>query len=280
MPIRLVILIIVQQQPINDETIFRAYSVTKYLTQLLAGLMSRDGSVDLEAPIKTYLPNIPEALANITSEQLLFHRSGVRHYKSNDEWLKLSQLHCSSPKDAFDVFINDALVSKVGVEKHYSSFGYVLLSGVLEKASDKPFVALMEEYLFRPSGVKRIEFDNLKMNTVNNVSVYYEPIKGGHVIAPSIRNSCKFGGGGINSSPSEIVQIVSHFIAGRLSNQSLVDMVNALPTKLTVGGEGFGGRSSLVVYPKENLSVLLMANTRGGNLQPYTEEIAELFISD
>lgn len=269
-----------KKKPINSETIFRAYSVTKRLTGILSGILSDDGLVDLNAPIKNYIQGIPEPLENITSQQLLSHRSGIRHYLSNQEWLELSQKHCSSPKDAFEAFVYDPLVSAVDAEEHYSSFGYVLLSGVLESATGKSFSTLMFDYVLNPSKASRIEFDNPGENITPNVSKYYEPENGEYFEAPSIDNSCKFGGGGINSTPSELVKVMRSYFSGKLTNEPASKMVNSLPRRFTTSGEGLGGRSALVGYPKESLSVVLMANARGGNLQPFAIEIAELIISN
>lgn len=270
---------IAQEQPVDDETIFRAYSVTKRLTGILSQILSDNGLVDLDAPINTYIHNIPTHLENITSQQLLSHTSGIRHYRSNDEWLALSQRHCSSPTDALETFVHDPLVSDVGAEEHYSSFGYVLLSGVLEAATGESFSTLMHQYLLDPSETERIEFDNPQENIAQNVSKYYEPANGQYIEAPNIDNSCKFGGGGLNSTPTEIVKIMSSYFSGKLTDEPGTQIANSLPRRLTTSGEGLGGRSALVAYPNENLSVLLMANARGGNLQPYALEIADLIIS-
>jgi len=264
---------------LDSETIFRSYSLTKGLTEILSRILVRNKMLDLSSPISTYIPNLPIHIRQITGQQLLSHRSGIRHYHSNEEWLSLSMRDCDSPADILESFINDPLVVEVGKEKHYSSFGYVLLSNVIESAAGKSFVNLMSNYVLDPSGTQRTEFDNPK-KLHENVTKFYEPSNGEYLEAPDINNSCKFGGGGINSTPTEIAQIFSVYFSGKLTKETSSQVSGSLPKRLNLSGEGLGGRSALVAYPNENLTVVIMANARGGNLQPYAAKIAELILAD
>jgi hypothetical protein len=47
-------------------------------------------------------------------------------------------------------------------------------------------------------------------------------------------------------------------------------------SKVSISGEGLGGCSVMVAYPRDNLVVVIAANARGGNLQPYASEIADI----
>jgi serine beta-lactamase-like protein LACTB, mitochondrial len=256
---------------LNNETIFRMYSLTKGVTEILANLLVKHGSLDLGLPVSFYLPNIPIHLQEITVQQLLSHKSGIRHYSGNDEWLRLSQNHCPSPHMAMPEFINDSLISEPGEEINYTSFGYVLLSAVIEVAGKKPFEELMSEFIFVPSKALRIELDNPKNNGRLNVTSFYEPLEEGYIEAPFVDNSCKFGAGAINASPESLVKVFSHFYSNNSADFPL-------PERLSMGGEGLGGRSALIAYPKENLIVIVVANARGGNLLPYATEIAEALL--
>ena len=45
---------------LNNETMFRMYSLTKGVTEILANLLVKHGSLDLELPVSFYLQNIPK----------------------------------------------------------------------------------------------------------------------------------------------------------------------------------------------------------------------------
>jgi serine beta-lactamase-like protein LACTB len=269
-----------KEDPVKEDTIFRAYSLTKGLTEILARILEENGRLDLNAPIKEYLKDLPPHIQSITSQQLLSHRGGIRHYRSNQEWLQLSQIHCTSPQDAFSSFINDPLISEIGKKENYSSFGYVLLSGVVEAAAQEKFKSLMYKYVLRPSGAKRTEFDDPEINSTRKMTKFYESSNGQFVEAPSIDNSCKFGGGAINSTPSDIAKVFSAYFSGKLTKGGALQATSAQPNQMALSGEGLGGRSTMVAYPKENLIVVIFSNARGGNLQPYAVKIADLILNN
>ena len=264
----------------DNETIFRIYSLTKGLTQILVWILENNNTLDIDTPIKNYLQSIPPHIQQITSQELLSHRSGIRHYRSNEEWLSLSQNHCASPRDAFSTFIDDPLVVLDSSGQHYSSFGYVLLSGVLEAAAAEPFEAILDKYILEPTDTERTELDDPGNNITDNVTKFYEPSNEGYVEAPGIDNSCKFGGGAINSTPTEVAKIYSAYFSGNLTNEPSSQISSSLPRRFNFGGEGLGGRSALVAYPQERLVVVIVSNARGGDLQPYAEEISQVILAN
>jgi CubicO group peptidase (beta-lactamase class C family) len=132
-----------KQRPITSQTTFRMYSVSKGLTRILAAVLVDKDKLDLDAQVSRYLPDVPAHLHGIAVRQLLDHTSGIRHYRGTDEWLRLSRKSCSSPTEAIADFASDPLLFPPGSKESYSSFGYVLLSAVLETAGGTPFDALM-----------------------------------------------------------------------------------------------------------------------------------------
>src|SRR5262249_3659614 len=72
--------------PVNPQTLFRLASVSKPSTAGAAMQLSRRGKLDLDAPIQKYGPAFPEKSKPIPTRELLGHRAGIRHYRSdNDE---------------------------------------------------------------------------------------------------------------------------------------------------------------------------------------------------
>jgi serine beta-lactamase-like protein LACTB len=143
----------------DENTIFRVYSLTKGITQILAATLVDDGLLDLEEPIATYIPDLPAHLRTVTPRQLLAHRSGIRHYRDDQEWIQLSQEQCRSTEQAFQQFVRDPLLFEPGTDTHYTSFGYVLLSRVLEASGGAPFHKLMEQRVWFANPAGRIAFD-------------------------------------------------------------------------------------------------------------------------
>ena len=279
-----------EQIPVDSETIFRAYSLTKGLTQILVQILVSNGDLDINSPIRNYISELPENIGEITSQQLLTHHSGIRHYRSDQEWLTFSQNHCSTAQEALSFFINEPLLSLPGTQEYYSTYGYILLSAVIEAATNRSFEDLIKEFIISPAEVPQIEMDNPGYNITQNVSTYYEPtatqffeadnVIDGYFVAPSIDNSCKFGGGSINATPTAFTRIYNDYFSGNLTNETSTELTSRLPRRFSLSGEGLGGRSTLVAVPSENLVVVITANSRGGDLQPYAIQISELLLGN
>ena len=69
-----------QQVPATAETVYRVGSVSKLFTDMALLQLVEDGKIDLDAPVKKYLPdfrpNNPHGIP-ITLRQLMSHRSGL-----------------------------------------------------------------------------------------------------------------------------------------------------------------------------------------------------------
>ncbi|MCA8889081.1 MAG: beta-lactamase family protein, partial [Parvularculaceae bacterium] len=151
--------------PATRDTKYRLASVSKLFAADLAAMMAAEGVVDLDADIRTYLPAFPDKGAKITLRQLLGHIAGIRHYAEKD-------FDFAQPGGMIDtrlypdaasilaIFANDPLVSAPGAEYHYSTFGYSLVSLVLEAASGESFTELLDEKLLKPAGLADIVVDD------------------------------------------------------------------------------------------------------------------------
>jgi serine beta-lactamase-like protein LACTB, mitochondrial len=127
---------------------FRLGSVSKVLTTAAAAKLVSRRLLDLDAPISTWLADLPAAHRQTTLRQLFTHRGGVRHYLPKDFDPKapggpIYQRSYASDAEILAIFIEDALVAPVGTQGIYSSFGYTLASMAMAAASRQSFTQLM-----------------------------------------------------------------------------------------------------------------------------------------
>ncbi len=288
-----------KQKP-DSETLFRIYSISKTLAGILAMKLVDEGKLDLEQSIAKVIPELPEHLHQITPKDLLAHLSGIRHYKGWDEWNAISQDECRSPMEALDVFINDPLLFNAGEKVEYTSFGYVLLSAVLEKEGGKPFTQLMQEKLFNPSNAKRIFLDNKDGLNRDNISTFYDVEDGKVSITRLVNNSCKFGGGGYNASAEAVAKVLMAYMEKSLFSVETYQLsleqakpddgsmiytahlgigantINGLRSAVS-NGAGPGGRSTIYMFPDDEIAVVLIGNSIGKKLRAEAQMVAELF---
>lgn len=283
-------------RPVNSETRFRIYSNSKPITATAALRLASQKRLDLDAPISRYLQDVPPALANVTTRQLLGHMAGIRHYRDG-EWLPVSRRHCTTAREALAVFINDPLVSAPGQSYHYSSFGYVLVSAIIEAATGESFNAVVQREVLDPAGMKNTSPDG----TSAAEATAYDHARGrGIVVGETIDNSCKFGAGGFVSTADDLARFGSALMAGKiLAAPELRAMTT--PAKGADGkvpgyglgvivasdpdlgalfahsGGALGGRSYILANPDHRLVVAIASNIEGDSLKGEALAIAKAF---
>jgi len=119
-------------------------------------LLVEQGKIDLDAPVQKYVPSFPDKGAKITPRMLAGHLAGIRHYK--DDEFQISR-HYDSVVEGLKIFADDPLVSPPGKEFHYSSYGFNLLSAVIESAAGEDFLSYMHERVFAPLGLRHTTED-------------------------------------------------------------------------------------------------------------------------
>ena len=140
----------------TPQTIFESGSVAKQFTAAAIVLLSLDGKLSLDDPVRKYIPELPDYGTPITIRQLLNHTAGLR------DWGSVMALTGAGRGDrvitqdiAFDVIIHQkALDFTPGAEYSYSNSGYQLAAIIVERVSKQKFPAFVEERLFKPLGMK------------------------------------------------------------------------------------------------------------------------------
>lgn len=151
------------KEPIRTTTMFSVQSVSKMYTATAVMIAVRQGKVDLDAPITTYLPNFtvrsgfeknPER--KMTLRHLLGHTAGFTHeapvgsnYVGGEESF---DEHCASISDTWLRF-------PVGHHYEYSNLGIDLAGHILAKVYDVPFQEFVRRELLAPLELNRTTFD-------------------------------------------------------------------------------------------------------------------------
>jgi CubicO group peptidase (beta-lactamase class C family) len=201
------------------------------------------GEVNLDAAIQTYVPDFPKkSQGEITVRHLMTHTSGIRHYRGLEF---LSNRRYKSVADALAIFQNDPLEFKPGEKYQYSSYGYNILAGVVEKASGKSFRNYLKESIFQPAGMASADLELLE-ESVTNRCVQYVQFKGDFMPAPQVDLSCKWAGGGIAGTAEDLVKFCIALDEGKLLQLKTIEQMYQPGTlndgSKTVYGLGWGLR--------------------------------------
>ncbi len=127
-----------QNIPVDPaKTRFRIASISKPLTATGLALLIQQGKIHPDSSIHHYLPSYPRKKYRITVRQVAGHLGGIRHYRGNENY---SNIHYNSVRDGLRIFESDSLVNKPGSTYVYSSYGFNLISAVMEAASGQTFL--------------------------------------------------------------------------------------------------------------------------------------------
>jgi len=283
--------------PASIRSRYRIGSVSKSLTATALARMVELNMIDLDDSVQKYLPDYPLYESPMTVRQLASHTAGVRHYgmdltlfPPHDSFL---DEHFDDVTDATAYFKDDGLQFPPGSDFAYSTYGYTLLSAVMEAAAGIPFLQLMNELLFEPMEMRATGPENGSGEMKDLVS-FYHAADGLYGSTRPIDFSIKWAGGGFVSTPTDLVTLGSALLSDSLiepetrelffTPQPLFDgsenpqayalgwrhhkTVHILGKDHPVdvvhhGGTSVGGVAFFLLVPDHNISIAFMSNGVG-----------------
>jgi CubicO group peptidase (beta-lactamase class C family) len=271
-----------QQVPATPLTRFRIGSVSKPLTAAALGLLVEEGKLDLDAPVQKYVPTFPTKPWPITVRQVAGHLSGIRHYKPHEFE---SQRHYATVLEGLTIFQDDSLLFQPGTKYLYSTFGWNLLSAVVEGASGQSFLTFMSNRVFGPAGMTHTVAEFPDSIIPFRSRFYVRPdSNGGMLNAPYVDNSYKWAGGGFLSTTEDLARFGQVMMDGTLLKPATVKLLwtsmktsDGKETGYGIGwgidrdstgrvwightGGSMGGTAHLLMCPKERLVVAILVNS-------------------
>jgi CubicO group peptidase (beta-lactamase class C family) len=272
-------------KPVTPQTIFNYASNSKPLAAVAAMQLVERKLLDLDADVRKYVPEFPDKGAVVTTRHLLTHQSGIPHY-SNGKIVPTERRYTTprpfmDPVLALDRFNQSPLIFQPGEKVSYSSYAYILLSAVIQRAGNEPFQAQIEKRIAQPLGMKSLELD-IETSGQPNWSVgYCKNAEGQITRAAEEANYWKHGAGAFKSDIHDFARWAQGLINRRLmSEETEQQMWRPQATsdgQSTTWGLGFtiedqGGlkvshngkqdevTTRLVIYPRAKHGVVVMCN--------------------
>lgn len=283
--------------PVLPSTKMRIGSVSKSLTSAAIGLLYEQGQLDLDAEVQKYVPSFPKKKFPINTRQVAGHLAGIRHYKG-DEFL--SSKHYDTVPEGLTIFADDSLLFQPGEKYSYSSYGWNLVSAIVEGAAGQDFLSYMQENVFRPLGMRNTIADHY-YNIIQHRTRFYVHDNNKLINAPFVDNSYKWAGGGYLSTAEDLVRFGDAMLnndflkpgtvellftsletnSGEKTNYGLGWRSDELDGRRSVGhgGGSMGGSSYFIMFPEEKAVVAVICNLSGGNWSEPAKEILQLFTS-
>ena len=280
------------------KTKFRIGSISKPYTALALAQLYEAGKIDLDAPIQEYVSSFPKKEYPITLRQLTGHLAGIRHYKGNEF---LSSKYYPTVGEGLVIFKDDPLLHKPNSKYAYSSYGWNLISAAIENAAGQDFLEYMDNKVFAKIGMSNTAADHVAVIIPNRTRFYV--VQNDEVYnAPFVDNSYKWAGGGFISTAEDVKKFAeAHLKPGLLKKETLDLWTSAQKTtdgKSTNYGIGWrtgednkgrrfyghsggsvGGTSWMLLYPEQEVVVVLLSNMSGVSYKNAPFKIGNQFLS-
>lgn len=273
-----------QQVPVQPHTKFRIASISKALTAGAMGRLIQRGYLDLDLPVQAYVAAFPLKRWPVTTRQLAGHQAGIRHY-TGDEFA--SKAYYGDVVEALEIFAADSLLFEPGTRYLYSTYGWNLISAILQGATGKPYLQVMQEEVIEPLSLHETIAEHVDSIIPWRARFYLPAEDEGQVVnAPFVDNSNKWAGGGYLSTARDMARYGAAYLQPEgFLDTSIVELMwtpqsptDGTPTTYGIGwnhaviddgrrrvwhtGGAMGGSTVLALFPDEGVVVSVLTNIR------------------
>ncbi len=248
--------------PITPETRFGLASVTKLFTAVAVADCVAEGALRFEDAVVDILPGDrrPATLrGDVTVHHLLTHTSGIADYAEEDPesagyvedygalWDERPSYGMLRPADFLPLFGDRPPYRPPGRRWQYSNAGYILLGLVIEEATRRPYVEVVQERVFDRAGMSASGFFRLD-EAHPNVAIGY--LQRPSTDAPWRSNIYRvpvIGGadGGAFSTASDLDRFLHRIADGTL----LGPMQEAVLARQVDAGDGYSSGYGFLHHP-------------------------------
>jgi len=287
----------------TPKTRMRVGSITKHFTCLLALLLAEDGKLDLDAPIRAYIPELAGPGGDPTVRQLLQHRGGSRCYLDLGfigHGLGLPPLGWPLKAQVRQQGRNFA----PGEAMIYNNGGYDLVSIAIERVGEAPFEEQLKTRLFDVVGMPDTASVPSDHDITPGVATFHLPRRGGRWRRGMVWTDELRGAGAIVSTIDDMLRWMAHLRArDRFGSPATWAQLTERPTYadgrtgdyalgLLVGryrgldivhhsGGVSGGSAQMLLLPNDGLDVFIMANgARDASPVRLAEQVVDIVLAD
>lgn len=208
-----------QRVPLTVRSAHRLASLSKPVTGTMMMELIQGRRLSLDAPVREYLPELPDRYSKVTIRHLLSHQSGVRDYHGSEEVFSVK--HYKSSREAISIFVNDPLLFIPGTNVEYSSYNFTLLGAIAEGVTGHSFQQIAKDFFLR-HGITGFSLDDALEIVPLRVRGYRVDENGEVANARFYDASDKYPAGGFIASAEDYLRFVLATASGRVLPSSTV----------------------------------------------------------
>lgn len=229
--------------PCTDQTKYKIASITKAFTSVLILQLTEQKRIDLDKPIKAYLPNYSGEGANtVKIRMLLNHTSGLPNadagYSSVADALSRGMQHYqmpATPDQLIERYYSGKLIAEPGKAFSYNNADYIILGRIIEVLAGKPFEQVLKDRILAPLDMHDTGLLHERDVISNLAPSYFSPEKGAPLINDMpVYPENWFAAGGMYSTTGDLMKFADALYGGKLLSAASLDLM------LTPGLDGYG----------------------------------------
>lgn len=232
---------------------FHIASIGKVFTAVLIMILTERKGLSLQDPIAKYLTNAElerlfifngkDYSQEITVEQLVAHTSGIGDYFGDqvNSGLPMTKLIVSEPFKKWTPYElvdftreRQHAVGIPGEVFHYSDTGYILLGLIIEKVTGKPFHDNLQDEFFIPLGMDD-SYLLFYSKPANPQKPFQRIWLNGSDVTDNQSLSADWAGGGIISTPKDLLSFYKAFREGKLFSKQKIQLMENCQNKFRTG---------------------------------------------
>ena len=239
--------------PLDGSHVHRIASVSKQFTGFAVVLLADEGKIDLNADIRTYLPELRDYKAPVTINAMLGHYSGMGDYDFVDAKLDQASYQLKSTmggefrlgnedyltiQEFYDYVKTVPLRNQPNEDFRYSNYAYFLLSMLVERVSGESLREYSEKRIFKPLGMTSTFFSDEPTEIVKNRADGYSKNKAGKYFT-NMTNLFWVGDGGLHTTIEDMAKWDAYFYKptlGKNPQQLLNTFMRPNSTEITAEG--------------------------------------------
>ncbi|NPE30100.1 beta-lactamase family protein [Methanococcoides sp. SA1] len=288
--------------PITSESTFNLCSVSKQFTAFAVAYLADQGKINLDDDIRKYIPEMHDFGKTITVKNLIHQTSGLR---DDIQLMRLAGWRYE------DVVTRDQMLKLAIKQRHlnfnpgeewmYSNSNYTLMAEIVERVSGQQFGEWAKEHIFVPLEMTNtLYFEDLSILIKNRVYSYESGTK------QRYKNR---GLSYVNAGPTnvyttldDLIKWTNNFdnpkeefgpIIKQMEEQAILNNGDTnfyafgqalVPYKgikrIYHDGSQAGFRTSLIRYPEEKLSIIVLSNVASFKPTIMIERITDIYLAD
>lgn len=284
---------------VTTDSVFNWASNSKPLAAVATMQLVEKKLLDLDADVRKYVPEFPDKGKVITARHLLCHQSGIPHY-TNGKVIPTEKKYANAqpfldPVVALDKFNHSPLIFDPGEKTDYSSYAYILLSAVVQRAGKEPFDRQVQQRIAKPAGMKLLALDVETKNQPNWTVGYVRGKDGASVAAKEEAHYWKHGAGAYKSNIGDFARwaeaLLNRKLVSEETEKAMWTRQKTADGKETNWGLGFGvadqnglrvshngaqdeATTRLVISPGARHGVVVMTNCRFADVGAFTTAVS------